>query len=46
MENISISDNFVQQAQEWLISANLSLPASLAGQKNQGLKLSNPVFFL
>ena len=31
MENISISDNFVQQAQEWLISANLSLPASLAG---------------
>ena len=31
MENISISDNFVQQAQQWLLTANLSLPASLAG---------------
>ena len=25
MENISISDNFIHQAQEWLSSANLSL---------------------
>ena len=29
MENISISDSFVKQAQDWLRSANLSLPASL-----------------
>ena len=30
MENISVSDTFIQQAQEWLSSANLSLPLSLA----------------
>ena len=29
MENISFSDNFAHQAQDWLRSANLSLPASL-----------------
>ena len=28
MENISISDNFIHQAQEWLSSANLSLSLS------------------
>ena len=30
MENISVSVNFIQQAQEWLSLANLSLPVSLA----------------